>query len=274
MLSADEAAVPSAISRIDDRAGHQRPLRLLSYNIQAGITTTQYRHYITHSWKHVLPYSERMDNLDRIAEMLARFDIIGLQEVDAGSLRSGFVNQTDYLATRSRFPYWYDKTNRDLGIVAQHSIGLLSRFRPSRVTEHKLPGFIPGRGLIMVEFGTGSESLVLFIAHLALGKRARIRQIDYVADLVGDHDHVIVMGDLNCTSSSPEIERLMARAGLSEPDHHLHTYPSWRPERNIDHILVSPSLEVTTTEVLSYPFSDHLPIAMEVDLPERVLLEA
>src|SRR3989344_1166165 len=73
-------------------------LKLLSYNIQAGIAAHSYRHYMTHSWKHVLPCSKRLDNLSRIATLIGGFDIVGLQEVDGGSLRSGFINQTEFLA--------------------------------------------------------------------------------------------------------------------------------------------------------------------------------
>ena len=109
-----------------------RRLRLLSYNIQAGIAANSYRHYLTHSWKHILPCPKRLDNLDRIARLLGGFDIVGLQEVDGGSLRSGFINQTEYLALSARFPYWHDQTNRNLGKFAQHSTGLLSRLCPAR----------------------------------------------------------------------------------------------------------------------------------------------
>ena len=77
----------------------QRRLRLLTYNIQTGIATSRYRHYLTHSWKHVLPCSGRRDNLDQIANLVRHYDIVGLQEADAGSLRSGYVNLTEYLAT-------------------------------------------------------------------------------------------------------------------------------------------------------------------------------
>jgi endonuclease/exonuclease/phosphatase family metal-dependent hydrolase len=66
----------------------------------------------------------------------------------------------------------------------------------------------------------------------------------------------------------------LAVSGFREPVHGLHTYPSWRPQRNIDHILVSPSIQVLDVEVLNYPFSDHLPIAMTVALPEKVDLES
>jgi endonuclease/exonuclease/phosphatase family metal-dependent hydrolase len=111
-------------------------IRLLSYNIQAGISTARYRHYITHSWKHVLPHAQRFSNLDRIAQLVKEYDIVGLQELDAGSLRSGYVNLTEYLSEKSGLPFWYDQTNRRFGRIARHSTGLLSRFHPTEIIEH------------------------------------------------------------------------------------------------------------------------------------------
>lgn len=73
-------------------------LRLLSFNIQVGINTERYRHYVTRSWQHLLPHAGRTLNLQRIAGLLADFDLVALQEVDGGSLRSGFVNQVERLA--------------------------------------------------------------------------------------------------------------------------------------------------------------------------------
>ena len=249
-----------------------RRLKLLSYNIQTGIAAKGYRHYFTHSWKHVLPCTKRLDNLDRIASMVGRYDIVGLQEVDGGSLRSGFINQTEYLALEARFPYWYHQTNRNLGKFAQHSTGILSRVSPTEVTEVKLPGMIPGRGALTVRYGHGDEALILVIAHLALGRRARFRQFECIADLINGYRHVIVMGDMNCNSDSREIDWLVKRASLREPTHNLPTFPSWRPSRNLDQILVSSTLRIARIETLNYLFSDHLPIEMEIDLPPEVVL--
>lgn len=250
----------------------QRRLRLLSFNIQAGITTSKYHHYVTHSWKHVLPCAERLDTLDRIAGLLGDFDFVGIQESDAGSLRSGYINQTEYLADRSGFPYWYDQTNRNLGHLGQHSLGLLSRFRPSEITEARLPGMIPGRGALCVRFGSGSEALLLVIVHLALGRRARERQLASLAEMIAGYRHVILMGDLNCRSESDEMRWLLRGTDLSEPTHGLYTFPSWRPRRNIDHILVSSSIQVDSVRVLNHTISDHLPIAMDVTLPANLEL--
>ena len=65
---------------------------------------------------------------------------------------------------------------------------------------------------------------------------------------------------------------LVETARLREPAPGLHTFPSWQPSRQLDHILVSSSIGVEQVEVLDYAFSDHLPIAMAVRLPESVRL--
>jgi endonuclease/exonuclease/phosphatase family metal-dependent hydrolase len=245
-------------------------LRLLSYNIQIGITTRTYRQYLTHSWKHLVHHPQRFDNLDRIARLMSEYDLVGIQEADAGSARSGFVNITQYLANSAGFPYWDDQTNRRIGRFAQHSLGVLSRYRPSGITEHRLPGRIPGRGAMAVRFGDGDESLVVLIVHLALSRRGRLSQLDYLSELINQYRHVVMMGDMNCRSDSDEIERLVNRTLMSEPLHGMNTFPSWRPKRNIDHILVTPTVQVEHAEVLDYPLSDHLPISMEVALPDSV----
>jgi endonuclease/exonuclease/phosphatase family metal-dependent hydrolase len=195
-----------------------------------------------------------------------------VQEADAGSARSGFVNITQYLAAAAGFPYWDDQTNRRFGRFAKHSLGVLSRYKPTGITEHRLPGRIPGRGAMAVRFGSGDESLVVLVVHLALSRRGRMSQLDYISDLVNDYRHVVLMGDMNCHSNSDEIELLLNKTLMSEPLHGMNTFPSWRPRHNIDHILVTPTVEVAKAEVLNYPLSDHLPISMEVVLPKNVEL--
>lgn len=245
-------------------------LRLLSYNIQAGVYTRHFREYVTKGWKQWLPHRERLLNLNRIAEVLHGYDMVGLQEVDSGSLRSGFVDQTEYLAHRARFPHWYGQVNRNMGKIAQHSNGLLSKIRPARIVEHRLPG-LPGRGAILVEFPTQDDaSLVICIIHLALGRRARGRQLGYIGDLVAKYPYLILLGDFNCSRESREMLDLMKETGLRGSSDDMKTFPSWRPKRNLDHILVSSELEIEQARVLDYPMSDHLPVSMEVVLPHGV----
>jgi len=249
-------------------------IKLLSYNIQVGIASTRPHHYVTQSWKHVLPHAKHFENLDQISEVIRGYDIVGLQEVDGGSMRSDFVNQTEYLAHQSAFPYWYHQTNRRLGKIAQHSNGLLSQFNPLDIHEHKLPGKVPGRGAMVVRFGDESNPLIVVLLHLALGQRGRMRQLEYISELVQQYEHVVVMGDMNCQPDSIEMLALLENAGLLAPVCEMNTFPSWRPTRKLDHILVSPSLIIESFGVLDISCSDHLPISMEIILPDAIQLVA
>lgn len=240
-------------------------LRLLSFNIQVGISTERYRHYLTRSWQHLLPHNGRAGNLQKIGELIGDFDLVALQEADGGSLRSGYINQVEHLAQLGAFPYWYQQLNRNLGRFAQHSNGVLSRLRPQHLEDHPLPG-PAGRGAILVRFGEGEDALIVVMMHLALGAKTRALQLAYIRELIGGYRHQILMGDMN-THANDLLERSPLRdLGLIAPQVEA-TFPSWRPQRCLDHILLSPSLTLERVEVLSQPISDHLPVAVEIRLP-------
>ena len=247
-------------------------LSLLSFNIQTGVDTKDFHEYVTKSWKHLLPLKERISNLNRIADLVQSYDVVGLQEVDSGSLRTGFLDQTEYLAHRARFPYWYRQVNRSLGKIAQHSNGVLSRIRPHAIDEHKLPG-LRGRGAMLVELPTNREPLLVCIMHLALGKRARRLQLAYISELVKEYSQLVVMGDFNCGTDSRELHELVDSTHLKLPVEDLKTFPSWKPDRKFDHILISESLTLQKTHVLEHTHSDHLPICVEIKLPKGVVLD-
>ncbi|MCL7461351.1 endonuclease/exonuclease/phosphatase family protein [Pseudomonas sp. NW5] len=240
-------------------------LRLLSFNIQVGISTRRYHHYLTRSWQHLLPHRERAANLQQIAALLGDFDLVALQEVDGGSLRSGYINQVEHLAQLAGFPWWYQQLNRNLGPFAQHSNGLLSRLQPQQLEDHPLPG-PRGRGAIFARFGQGHDALLVVVMHLALGARTRARQLAYIRERLEDHRHCVLMGDMN-THATELLEHSPLRdLGLIAPQA-CATYPSWQPQRCIDHILLSPELTLERMQVIDLPVSDHLPVAVDIRLP-------
>jgi endonuclease/exonuclease/phosphatase family metal-dependent hydrolase len=267
--------MPAALrSRSDTSSSNaSSTLQVLSSNILAGGSVRRYREYVTQSLKQVLPMRSKRGNLDSFAKLLGDFDLVGLQEADAGSLRSGFLNQTQYLAEAAGFPYWSHQPNRKVAQFAASSNGLLTRMEPTEVLDYPLPGRIPGRGALWVRFGRDEHELIVVIAHLSLGPAARKRQLDFIAELIGQHPNVVLMGDLNCQIDTPELKTLFRRTTLAPPTLTAPlTFPSWEPLRAIDHILVSPPLEIEHLWTLPHPVSDHLPLAARIRLPASLQL--
>ena len=251
---------------------HSKRLRLLSFNIHAATSTDRFHHYVTHSWRQILPHSQRTENLDAIAGLVQDYDMVALQEADGGSLRSSYVNQVSLLAQYAEFPHWHQQCTRNIGRIAQHSNGLLSKITLNKIIEHKLPGVIPGRGAIEAHVGDGSEYLQLFVVHLALSYRVRKQQIAYLANQMKDQQYVILMGDFNCPYDEAVARFATHGITLHQPFHNNSpTYPSWKPVKQCDHILLSPGMVIKNYRILDESISDHLPVELEVLLPESII---
>src|SRR4249919_3347366 len=197
-------------------ASPPRPLRILSCNIQAGSSTRAYREYITRSWSHVLPTGKRA-NLDALAELFSPFDLVGLQESDPGSMRSGFDNQSDFLAERGQFPFVSHQANRRISRIAGSGNALLSRQEPTELFDYALPGRIAGRGVLVANFGEGDDAWQLAITHLSLGARSRQLQLAFLGELLADRRRLVLMGDFNCDADAAEMQVLYRRTALSPP---------------------------------------------------------
>jgi len=253
------------------KAKPKRRLKLLSANIQAGSSTRRYSDYATRSWSHVLPAGNKREALDAIALLAGDYDIVGLQESDPGSWRSGFTNQTHYLAEQGGFHYWSHQPNRRVGNVASSANGLLSKLEPVEVIDHPLPGRISGRGVLMARFGEGDEGLTVAVAHLSLGAQSRRSQLSFIAELLSDHPHAVLMGDFNCAHDCPEMQILYRQTRLQPPSSTVPTFPSWRPLRAIDHILLGEGLRCAGLQAFPAALSDHLALSIELDVPEAAL---
>ena len=256
----------------DARPAGSRSLRLLSANIQAGSSTRGYHDYVARSWSHVLPAGNKRGSLDLIAQLAGGYDIVGLNESDPGSLRSGFTNQTHYLAQRAGFDYWSHQPNRRVGSVASSANGLLSKLEPREVVDHSLPGRLGGRGVLLARFGDGDDGLVIAIVHLSLGAASRASQLAFIAELLHDHPHAVLMGDFICPIDRPEMQALFRATRLQPPACVVNTFPSGRPQRAIDHILISDGLRCSDECAMPAALSDHLAISLQLQVPPEALL--
>jgi endonuclease/exonuclease/phosphatase family metal-dependent hydrolase len=241
-------------------------LRLLSYNIHVGSRPGHYGHYLTRAWRHVLPGPGMHATLDHMAELMGAHDFVAVQEADVGSLRTRFVNQLEYLARRAGFSHLGYTVTRDLKPFARHALGFLSRTAPIRTAEHALPSRIPGRRAMTIELGEQGQGLNLVVAHLSLGRGDRARQLDYLANLVAPGAPTVLLGDLNSEARFLREHGALTRGGLWVPHATPVTFPAWRPQRGLDHILTTPHVEVHRLETLPNQLSDHLPILAEVSV--------
>jgi endonuclease/exonuclease/phosphatase family metal-dependent hydrolase len=241
------------------------PLRLLSANIQAGSSTRAYREYVTRSWSHVLPNGKRL-NLDSLASLAQPYDVVGLQESDPGSLRSGFTNQADYLAERGSFPFWSHQPNRRVARIAGSGNALLSRLEPTEMLDYALPGRIAGRGVLVARFGQGESAWDLAVTHLSLGSRSRQLQLGFLAELLSDSPRLVLMGDFNCAADAPEMAALYRKTRLAPPAAQVCTFPSWAPQRCLDHVLVG-GMDVLSYSAVPAAGSDHMAVSVELAPP-------
>lgn len=236
----------------------------LSYNIQAGIGTQRRSDYLTRVHRQILPGRPKLRNLEKIADYIRPFDVVCLQEVDFGGLRSGFLNQANFLKERGGFPFMASQINRKVGRISLHGNVILSRRYIRKQQTYLLPGSITGRGLLVVELET-KRPLFVGNTHFSLGEKDQRRQFEFVDSVLGLKERVILSGDFNCTPDSTVLREFDDKSELDmvTEDHHK-AYPAWKPERAIDHIFVSKFLGPQTCEVGNVRYSDHLPLHLKV----------
>ena len=100
-------------------------------------------------------------------------------------------------------------------------------------------------------------------------------QLAFIAELLHDAPHAVLMGDFNCTRDRPEMSLLYQRTRLQPPQHDVLTFPSWRPQRAIDHILMTDTLDCHGVRAMPAALSDHLALSIELDVPRaRACVEA
>jgi len=243
-------------------------LRILTFNIQAGLNSQAYSDYIKATVSQFLPSLPNMDHINAIGDLIAPFDVIALQELDGGSVRSGHLNQLSYLAQHGGFEFWHQQLNRNLGKFGQYSNGILSRFIPFQVDDHRLPG-LPGRGAIIAKYSVGSDpesTIAICCVHLALSVKARNKQLGFIRDLLAHEQHIVLLGDMNCIGDDLH-KSPIGDLQLQTAPSTMYSYPSWEPRRSIDHILVSKHLKVTEQTVICSTLSDHCPITTTIEIP-------
>ncbi len=240
-------------------------MKFLTYNIQAAIGTKHYLDYGIKAHKQLVHTREKWYGLLQIARLIRQYDVVCLQEVDLGGLRSDFNNQAAQLQSLSKHPYMISQTNRTVGYLSIHGNAILSRYPLKLIDDIQLPGKIAGRGVLIAQACIDDRTYTIVNTHLSLGVQDQIMQFNLLYEKLRFCNHVILSGDFNCRLTSAHFEEFIHNSGLqAATDDQLLSFPSWKPKKSLDHILTSSDLKVTDCHTLTQQFSDHLAIAADV----------
>ena len=237
-------------------------MRLLLYNIRYAAGAGASFHWPVPGAGYLLG---NRHNLGHIIEFIksVNADIVGLVEVDMGSIRSGRVNQVDAIAeaighySAYECKYGEESVNQFLPIIRKQCNAFLAA---PRVTGERFHYFDTGIKRLIIELEL--DNVAVFLVHLSLKYRHRHFQLRRLHELVmACEKPVIVAGDFNTFWGEHEIYLFMQAARLKSANvHGLPSYPSRAPRKELDFILYGDGIEITQFEIPSVRYSDHLPL--------------
>jgi endonuclease/exonuclease/phosphatase family metal-dependent hydrolase len=206
-------------------------------------------------------------------------DVVSLNEVDDGTIRSGDTDEPAYLAraTGMHSVYGPNLFGYDGGRFGN---AILSRFPVISTHNTRLPRrpHSEPRGLLDVTLRIDRRKVSFFSVHLSQGPRgalARIRQAEAIGRLVQASPHpTILAGDLNSTPD--ELPLRILRQYLLDAQQYGgtgpgYTVPEGHPENRIDYILYDNHFAPLpgSTQVLPSASSDHRSVWTELVLRPR-----
>jgi endonuclease/exonuclease/phosphatase family metal-dependent hydrolase len=243
-------------------------MRLLLYNIRYAVGGGARMHMPLPGAGYVLGNKTVLPDITRFIKSVDP-DIVGLIEVDTGSIRSRNVNQAEKIAadlgmnTSYETKYGENSLNKILPIVRKQGNAFMAAARVHGETFHY---FDTGIKRLIIELEM--EEFAVFLVHLSLKYRHRHLQLRHLHDLIIETEKpVIVAGDFNTFWGENEIYLFMRAAGLrSANTNSIPTYPSRSPRKELDFILYQEGIEVTEFDVPLVRFSDHLPLVCDFEI--------
>jgi endonuclease/exonuclease/phosphatase family metal-dependent hydrolase len=243
-------------------------MRLLLYNIRYAVGGGASMHMPLPGAGYVLGNKDVLPEITRFIKSVDP-DIVGLIEVDTGSIRSRKVNQAEKIAsdlgmnTSYETKYGSKSFNKMLPIVRKQGNAFMAA---PRVHGEKFHYFDTGIKRLIIELEM--EDVAVFLVHLSLKYRHRHLQLRRLYDLIEETKKpVIVAGDFNTFWGENEIYLFMKAAGLmsANPDG-ISTYPSRAPRKELDFILYQQGINVTGFDVPQVKHSDHLPLVCDFEI--------
>ena len=243
-------------------------MRLLLYNIRYAVGAGAAMHMPLPGAGYILGNQSVLPEITDFIKSVDP-DIIGLIEVDTGSIRSRMVNQAEKIAeelglnTSYEIKYGESSINQLLPIIRKQGNAFLAA---PRVHGESFHYFDTGVKRLIIELEM--EDFAVFLVHLSLKYRHRHLQLRTLYDLIeATEKPVIVAGDFNTFWGEHEIYLFMKAAGLTSANRDgIPSYPSRSPRKELDFILCQDGIRVTDFDVPQVRFSDHLPLVCDFEV--------
>lgn len=210
-------------------------------------------------------------NLERITHFIQGKDpdVVGLIEVDTGSIRSR-VNQAERIADAlghySTYQCKYGEASLNKRVPVLRNQGNAFLAAP-RVHGERFHYFNTGIKRLIIELEL--DDVAIFLVHLSLKYRHRQYQLRHLHDLVAKcQKPVIVAGDFNTFWGGHEMYLFMKAAGLTSANvQGWPSYPSRSPRKELDFILYGQGIDIEHFEIPPVTLSDHLPLLCDFSIP-------
>ena len=253
-------------------------VRLIVYNIEycEGITGLWYDYL--KFWKIFFP-QKGLDQ--RIVDHIKKLkpDILSLVEVDTGSFRAK-RDEVKFFEKQLEMKSFVEKVKYPLKgwLKLFHYVPILNKQANAIIAKEKLSDaryhvLHEGTKRVVIEATIHVPKIVtLLLAHLALGKKTRTRQIEELTSIVNKiKNPIILMGDFNTFNGEEEIKKLLKETHLQHKfkmgkKSQTLTQPTSHPMRRLDYVLTSKRVKVQNYEVLNFHFSDHLPLLVDFEV--------
>jgi len=243
-------------------------MRLLLYNIRYAVGGGASMHMPIPGAGYVLGNQAVLPEITRFIKSVDP-DVVGLIEVDTGSIRSRNVNQAEKIAadlgmnTSYETKYGDRSLNQLLPIVRKQGNAFMAA---PRVHGEKFHYFDTGIKRLIIELEM--DDFAIFLVHLSLKYRHRHLQLRRLYDLIQETKKpVVVAGDFNTFWGENEIYLFLKAAGLTSANtDSIATYPSRAPRKELDFVLYQDGIKVTDFQVPNVRHSDHLPLVCDFEL--------
>lgn len=246
----------------------RQPMRLLIYNIRYAVGAGMPPNLPVPGAGYLFGNPGTLDNIIDFIKS-CRPDVVGLLEVDVGSVRSSGVNQAESIASALghyscyECKYGEESLNQILPILRKQANAFLAA---PHILGERFHYFDTGIKRLIIELEL--DGVIIFLVHLSLKYRHRQFQLRHLYELISRAPKpVILAGDFNTFWGESEMFLFMKAAGLrSANTAGLPSYPSKSPRMELDFILYGAGIEITSFEVPNVLHSDHLPLLCEFEL--------